>query len=80
MVLFPLLDLDTNLEALKPQGPNAWELPSPQGTQTECQDAASPGPGVSTELGLTKLEMEHGGAKHGHLAGAYPVISCKLSS
>lgn len=34
MVLFPLLDLDTNLEALKPQGPNAWELPSPQGTQT----------------------------------------------
>lgn len=46
----------------------------------ECQEAASSGPGVSTELGLTKLEMEHGGAKHGHLAGAYPVISCKLSS
>lgn len=34
VVLFPLLDLDTNLEASKPQGPNVWELPSPRGTQT----------------------------------------------
>lgn len=73
----PSLDPDTNLEASEPQGPSVWELPSPR-LGSECQEAASRGLGVSLGLGLTSLEMKNGRAEHGHLAGAYTVISGKL--
>lgn len=75
----PLLDPDTNLEDLEPQGPNVWELPSPQGTQTEkwmprgCLVWAGCLPGAWT----TSIEMK-GGWDLTWTAGAYTVIWCKL--
>lgn len=60
---FPnLLDPDTNLETLTPQGPSVWELPSPQGTQTKGRSQKA-GQGVSPGLGPTNLEMKRGKAK-----------------
>lgn len=54
----PMLGPDMILEALEPQGPNVWELPSPLGTQTGELLPRCCFVSVSLVLGLPSAERD----------------------